>query len=122
MSWADQKDEKLKEPKLKDKKLTFSAVRKFMGNEIPIDYTLTIEGDEFKGKGEADFGAKSRSSISRASARRRASSIARSQVPTGDGRGGPRCRPSSPQRCGGCLATCFLTGSDAGSQAEADEE
>lgn len=56
MDWADQKDEKLKDPKWKDKKLTFSAVRKFMGNEIPIDYTLTIEGDGFKGKGEADFG------------------------------------------------------------------
>jgi hypothetical protein len=56
MSWSDQKDEKLKDPKLNEKKLTFSAVRKFMGNTIPIDYTLTIEGDEFKGKGEADFG------------------------------------------------------------------
>ena len=27
-----------------------------MGNTIAIDYTLTIDGDEFKGKGEADFG------------------------------------------------------------------
>jgi len=60
MSWADQKDEKLKDPKFKDKKLTFSAVRKFMENEIPIDYTLTIDGDEFKGKGEADFGGEKR--------------------------------------------------------------
>ncbi|WP_165227897.1 hypothetical protein [Aquisphaera insulae] len=56
MSWADQKDEKLKDPKLKDGKLTFSAVRKFAGNTIAIDYTLTIDGDTFKGKGEADFG------------------------------------------------------------------
>ena len=53
---ADQKDEKLKDPKFKDGKLTFSAVRKFQGNTIPIDYTLKIDGDEFKGKGEADFG------------------------------------------------------------------
>ena len=35
MNWADQKDEKLKDVKLKDGTLTFSAVRKFMGNEIP---------------------------------------------------------------------------------------
>ncbi len=56
MSWADQKDEKLKDVKFQDGKLTFSAVRKFMGNEIPIDYTLTIDGDKFKGKGEAEFG------------------------------------------------------------------
>src|SRR5262245_48452655 len=56
MDWADQKDEKLKDPKIKDGKLTFSAVRKFMDNTIPIDYTLTIDGDKFKGKGAAEFG------------------------------------------------------------------
>ena len=56
MSWPDQKDEKIKDPKFKDGKLTFSAVRKFMENEIPIDYSLTIDGDTLKGKGEADFG------------------------------------------------------------------
>ena len=36
MSWPDQKDEKLKDVKLKDGTLTFSAVRKFMDNEIPL--------------------------------------------------------------------------------------
>jgi hypothetical protein len=56
MTWPDQKDEKLKDVKLKDSTLTFSAVRKFMENEIPIDYTLTIDGDKFKGKGAAEFG------------------------------------------------------------------
>jgi hypothetical protein len=56
MNWPDQKDEKLKDVKLKDADLTFSAVRKFMGNEIPIDYKLTITGDKLKGKGGADFG------------------------------------------------------------------
>ena len=56
MNWPDQKDEKLKEVKLKDATLTFSAVRKFMDNEIPIDYTLTIDGDTLKGKGAAEFG------------------------------------------------------------------
>jgi hypothetical protein len=56
MNWPDQKDEKVKDVKLKDAELTFSAVRKFMGNEIPIDYKLTIDGDKLKGKGAADFG------------------------------------------------------------------
>lgn len=56
MNWPDQKDEKLKEVKLKDATLTFSAVRKFMDNEIPIDYTFTIDGDKLKGKGAAEFG------------------------------------------------------------------
>ena len=56
MSWPDQKDEKIKDPKFKDAKLTFSAERKLMGNTIPIDYTLTIDGDKFKGKGASEFG------------------------------------------------------------------
>ena len=56
MSWPDQKDEKLKNVKLSDGTLTFSAVRKFMDNEIPIDYKLTIDGDKLKGKGAAEFG------------------------------------------------------------------
>src|SRR5205085_116582 len=34
MSWPDQKETKLKDLKLKDDTLTFSAVRKFMDNEI----------------------------------------------------------------------------------------
>ena len=55
MTWPDQKDEKIKDVKLKDTTLTFSAVRKFMGNEIPIDYKLKIDGDKFKGKASADF-------------------------------------------------------------------
>jgi hypothetical protein len=56
MSWPDQKEEKLKDLKLKDGTLTFSAVRRLMGNEITVEYTLTIDGDKFKGKGEAEFG------------------------------------------------------------------
>ena len=60
MSWPDQKDEKIKEAKFRDGKLTFSALRKFMDNEIPIDYTLTIDGDELKGTGEAEFGGEKR--------------------------------------------------------------
>jgi hypothetical protein len=56
MNWPDQKNEKCKDVKLKDKELTFSAVRKLMGNEIPVDYKLTIDGDKLKGKGSSDFG------------------------------------------------------------------
>ena len=56
MSWPDQKDEKLKDVKFKDGELTFSAVRKFMGNEIAIDYKLKVDGDKLKGKGAAEFG------------------------------------------------------------------
>ena len=56
MNWPDQKDEKLSDVKLKDGTLTFSAVRKLMGNEITVEYTLTIDGDKFKGKGAAVFG------------------------------------------------------------------
>jgi hypothetical protein len=60
MSWPDQKDEKLRDVKLKDRTLTFSVMRKFMGNEIPVDFTFTIDGDKIKGKGEAVFGGKKR--------------------------------------------------------------
>jgi pimeloyl-ACP methyl ester carboxylesterase len=58
MSWPDQKDEKLKDVKLKASTLTFSAVRKFMDKEFPLDFTLTIDGDKFKGKAASDFGGK----------------------------------------------------------------
>jgi hypothetical protein len=58
MSWPDQKETKLKDVKLKGGTLTFHAVRKFMDNEIPIDYTLAIDGDKLKGKGASDFGGK----------------------------------------------------------------
>ena len=60
MNWPDQKDEKIKDPKFKDGKLTFSAVRKFMDNEITVEYTLKIDGDKLKGKGEAEIGGEKR--------------------------------------------------------------
>ena len=56
MSWPDQKDAKLKDVKLKDDTLTFSNVRKYMENEFPLDFTLAIEGDKFRGKSAAEFG------------------------------------------------------------------
>ena len=58
MSWPDQKETKLKDVKLKDGDLTFSAVRVFMDNKIPIEYKLTITGDNLKGKGASEFGGK----------------------------------------------------------------
>ena len=60
MSWPDQKAEKLKDLKLKDGTLTFSAVRKIMDNEITVDYKLKIDGDQLKGKGAAEFGGEKR--------------------------------------------------------------
>ena len=58
MSWPDQKETNLKDLKLKDGTLTFSAVRKFMDNEFAVEYKLTINGDQLKGKGAAEFGGK----------------------------------------------------------------
>ncbi len=56
LSWPDQKNEKLKDLKLKDGTLTFAVVRKYMENEIPIEFTLTVDGDKLKGKAAALFG------------------------------------------------------------------
>ena len=58
MSWPYQKETNLKDVKLKDGDLTFSAVRVFMENKIPIEYKLTITGDKLKGKGASEFGGK----------------------------------------------------------------
>ena len=60
MTWPDQKGEKLKDVRLKDGTLTFSAVRRVMGNEIPVEYKLAIDGDKLKGKGAAEFGGDKR--------------------------------------------------------------
>src|SRR3954471_8650851 len=56
MSWPDQKETNLKDLKLKDGTLTFSAVREIMDNKITVEYKLTITGDKLKGKGAAEFG------------------------------------------------------------------
>jgi hypothetical protein len=58
MSWPDQDETKLKDLKLKDGTLTFSAVRKLAGMDdgIAVEYKLTIVGDKLKGKGAAEFG------------------------------------------------------------------
>src|SRR5436309_1775870 len=51
MSWPDQKDVKLKDVKLKDGTVTFSAVRMVMDMKFNVEYKLTITGDNLKGKG-----------------------------------------------------------------------
>jgi hypothetical protein len=58
MSWPDQGETKLKDLKLKDGTLTFSAVRKLPGMDegIMVEYKLKIDGDKLKGKGAAEFG------------------------------------------------------------------
>ena len=56
MDWPDQKDEKLKDVKLKDADLTFSAERKLADNKFHIEYKFTINGDKLKGKGAVDNG------------------------------------------------------------------
>ena len=56
MTWPDQKDAKLKDVKMTEGKLTFSAVRELGGNQIPLDYTFTVDGDNLKGKGAVDAG------------------------------------------------------------------
>jgi len=58
MSWPNQKETNLKDVKLKDGTLTFSAVRKFMDNEFTVEYKLKIDGDKFKGKGSEVGGQK----------------------------------------------------------------
>ena len=54
MNWPDQKDAMLKDVKLKDGELTFSAVRVLGENKIPIEYKFTIDGDKLKGKGAVE--------------------------------------------------------------------
>ena len=56
MAFQDKQEAKLKDVKLKDGELTFSAVREFMDNKIIIEYKLMINGDRLKGKGAAEFG------------------------------------------------------------------
>src|SRR5207249_7343995 len=60
MSWPDQKETNLKDLKLKDDTLTFSAVRKVMDNEITVEYKLTIDGNKLKGTGAAEVGCEKR--------------------------------------------------------------
>jgi hypothetical protein len=56
MSWVNQKETNLKDVKLKDGTLTFSAVREIMDDKFTVEYKLTIDADKLKGKAVADPG------------------------------------------------------------------
>ena len=58
MSWPDQKETELKDVKLKDGDLTFSAVRVVMDNKLNVEYKFTIDGDKLKGKGSVENGGR----------------------------------------------------------------
>jgi hypothetical protein len=60
MSWPDQKEAPLKDVKLKDGTLTFSAERELKDNKLTVEYKLMIDGDKFKGKGAVEVGGEKR--------------------------------------------------------------
>ena len=60
MTWPNQKETNVKDLKLKDDTLTFSAVRKIMDMELTVEYSLAIDGDKLKGKGSVDSGGDKR--------------------------------------------------------------
>ena len=55
MSWPNQKETNLKDLKLKDDTLTFSAERKVMDNTFTVEYKLTLDGDKLKGKAAVEI-------------------------------------------------------------------
>ena len=60
MSWPDQKETNLKDVKLKDADLTFSAERELGDNKFNVEYKFTITGDKLKGKGAVETGGEKR--------------------------------------------------------------
>jgi len=60
MSWPNQKEAKLKDLKLKDGELTFSAEREVMDQKFNVEYKLKVDGDTLKGKGAVDAGGQKR--------------------------------------------------------------
>ena len=60
MSWPDQKETNLKDVKLKDADLTFSAERVLGDNKFNVEYKFTITGDKLKGKGAVETAGEKR--------------------------------------------------------------
>ena len=60
MSWPDQKETKLKDLKVKDGTVTFSAVREIMDNKLTVEYKLMVDGDKLKGKAAVEVGGEKR--------------------------------------------------------------
>jgi hypothetical protein len=60
MTYQDKQEAKLKDVKLKDGELTFSAERAVNEMKFTVKYKLKVEGDQLKGKAEADIGGETR--------------------------------------------------------------
>ena len=60
MTFQDKQVAKLKDVKLKDGELTFSAERELTENKFIVNYKLKIDGDNLKGKAEVDVGGEKR--------------------------------------------------------------
>jgi hypothetical protein len=60
MDWPDQKGAKLKDVKLKDGELTFTADRELKDMKLTVEYKLKVDGDKIKGKGAVDAGGEKR--------------------------------------------------------------
>ncbi len=60
MDWPDQKRAKLKDVKLKDGELTFTAERELKDMKLTIGYKLKVEKDTLKGKGAVEVGGEKR--------------------------------------------------------------
>src|SRR5262249_50210792 len=60
MSWPDQNETNLKDLKLKDGELTFTAERVLGDNKFIVEYKFMINGDNLKGKGALDVGGEKR--------------------------------------------------------------
>ena len=60
MTYQDKQEAKLKDLKLKDGELTFSAERELMDNKFTVEYKLKIDGDKLKGKGAVAVGDEKR--------------------------------------------------------------
>ena len=60
MVYGDKQEGKLKDPTVKDGKLTFSVDRELKDMKLTVEYKLTVEGDAIKGKGSVDVGGEKR--------------------------------------------------------------
>ncbi len=60
MTWPDQKETSLKDLKLTDDTVTFSAERKVNDMTFNVEYKLKVAGDTVKGKGAVDAGGEKR--------------------------------------------------------------
>ena len=60
MTFQDKQEAKLKDVMFKGGELTFAADRELKDMKITINYKLKVDGDNVKGKAEAEFGGEKR--------------------------------------------------------------